>query len=174
MKLHYSDIPEGGLHIAFRGEEAGWEGLKDFSVEEGPSGDVLVRKRGRNVVIEGKVRATLGFECSRCLERFSYPVEAVVRQVLHPSGEGKVAAREIELNSSDLEEGTYDEEDIPVKGVVVEHLLLSLPMRPLCDEDCKGLCPICGANRNAADCGCHEGTTGSPLDCLKDFVVKAR
>ena len=83
-------------------------------------------------------------------------------------------AEEIELSPEDLEEGTYDEEEIPVESVVVEHVLLSLPMKPLCDANCKGLCPSCGSNRNLTDCGCHDGMGSSPLDCLKDFVVKER
>ena len=61
-----------------------------------------------------------------------------------------------------------------LESVVEEHLLLSLPMQPLCSEDCKGLCTGCGANRNHQDCACPEGAGRSPFDCLKEFVVKER
>jgi uncharacterized protein len=47
-------------------------------------------------------------------------------------------------------------------------------MRPLCDEDCRGLCPGCGGNRNRGECGCPEDSRKTPFDCLKDFVVKDR
>lgn len=174
VKLRYSDIPAGGRHIVFRDEGARWEGLRDFRVERAPCGTILVRKRGRNVILQGEVRSALWFECSRCLEGFLYPVEATFRQVLRPPESGRAEAKETELSLEDLEEGIYDEEDIPVESVVVEQLLLSLPMQPLCDKNCKGLCPSCGSNRNLKDCGCHQEMGSPPLDSLKNFVVKNR
>ena len=174
MKLQYSEIPEEGVRVAFRGKDALWEGLKGFSVEAPPCGRLFVRRRGRDVLVEGEVRATFSFECSRCLERFSHPAEAAVRQILRPRGSGRVEAREIELSAEDLEYGCYDDDFIPLKGVIEEHLLFSLPMQPLCREECRGLCPNCGANWNHADCACAESTRKSPFDCLKEFVVEKR
>ena len=174
MKLKYSDIPEGGLRITLRGEDGPWEGLKGLCVEALPSGHLFVQRRGQNVFIEGEVALTLTFACSRCLEGFSYPVEVSFRHTLRPKGKGRVATREIELSAEDLEHGTYDEDDIPLVSVIEEHLLLSLPMKPLCKEECKGLCPKCGTNRNEEDCKCLESIEGSPFDCLKQFVVQKR
>ena len=172
MKLQYSDIPDGGLRIALRGEEGPWEGLNGLSVEAPPCGHLLVHKRGQDVFVEGEVASTLRFACSRCLEGFSYPVEVSFRQMLRPRGRGRAETKEIELSEEDLAHGTYDEYDIPLASVVEEHLLLSLPMKPLCKEECKGLCPKCGTNRNEEDCKCLESIEGSPFDCLKQFVVQ--
>jgi uncharacterized protein len=101
-------------------------------------------------------------------------VEAKLNQVLRPPGQDRVEAKEIELAPDDLEYVTYEGEDIPLDGIVEEHILLSLPMQPLCDEECKGLCAACGANLNRGDCGCPEAGRGSPFDSLKEFVVKER
>lgn len=174
MKLLYSDIPEDGIRIQFRGEDARWDGLKGYSVQTAPNGHLLVQRRGRDVFVQGEVRMALSFECSRCLEAFAYPLEATIRQVLHPEGRDRIEAREIELAPDDLEYATYRGEDILLESVVEEHLLLCLPMQPLCSEDCRGLCTGCGANRNHEDCTCPEGTGRSPFDCLKEFVVKER
>jgi uncharacterized protein len=93
---------------------------------------------------------------------------------MRPTGRDRAEVKEIELGPDDLECGTYDGEELQLDRVVEEHLLLSLPMRPLCDEDCKGLCPSCGGNRNRGECGCPEDSQEAPFDCLKDFVVKER
>jgi uncharacterized protein len=151
VKLNYSDIPEGGLRIALRGEDGPWEGLKGHSVEALPSGHLLVQRRGQDVFVEGEVASTLRFACSRCLEGFSYPVEVSFRHMLRPQGKGRVETKEIELSPEDLE-----------------------PMQPLCKEECRGLCPHCGTNRNDKDCKCLESIEESPFDCLKQFVVQKR
>lgn len=174
MNLTFCDIPEGGLRIVVRGEDATWEGLKDFCLEASPSGHLFVQKRGHDVFVEGDIRATFRFECSRCLEGFRHSVEVSVQQMLRPRGNERAEAREIELNPEDLEYGEYDEDNIPLALVIEEHLLLSLPMRPLCREDCKGLCPRCGANQNQEDCACLENRSESPFDSLKEFVVQKR
>lgn len=174
MNLHYSDIPDGGLHIDLHGGSGRWDGLKGLPVERVPQGRFLVQRRGRDVCIEGVVRATLRLECSRCLETFPLALEVSVSQILHAEEERRVEAKEIELARDDLELATYDGENIPLEGVVEEHLLLSLPMRPLCHEACKGLCVGCGENLNLGKCGCPEGPGRSPFDSLKEFVVKER
>jgi uncharacterized protein len=174
VKLQYSDIPEEGVRLRIRGEDAPWEGLAELSVETAPSGHLFLQKRGRNVLVEGEVRAALWFECSRCLERFLHVAELFVQQVLRPKGKERVEAKEMELHGEDLEFGSYDEENIPLASVVEEHLLLSLPMRPLCREGCKGLCPQCGANRNHEGCKCLGHIGESPFDSLKKFVVQKR
>jgi len=174
LRLLYSEIPEGGLRIAFRGEDAPWDGLKGFSIEAAPWGHLHVQRRGRDVFVEGEVHTTLSFECSRCLERFRYPVDTTVRQMLRPEKNDRVEAREIELNPQDLEYGCYRGDTIPLESVIEEQVLLALPMQPLCREDCKGLCPNCGANRNQLDCSCREATRKCPFDSLKKFVVQER
>jgi len=174
VKLQCSDIPEGGLRFDIRGEDSRWEGLKDFSVEVRPSGHLLFRRRGQDVFVQGEVRTTLRFVCSRCLEGFPYQVETTLSQLLRPKGNDPIEAKEVRLAPDDLDCDAYDGEELLLDGIVEEQLLLSLPMRPLCDEDCKGLCPGCGGNRNRGECECPEDSPKTPFDCLKGFVVKER
>jgi uncharacterized protein len=173
VKLQYSDIPKQGLRFDIRGEDGRWEGLKDFSVEVPPRGHLFVQRQGRDVFVRGEVCTTLRFDCSRCLEGFSYQVQTTLSQLLSPT-EDRAEAREVELAPDDLENSTYEGEDILLDRVIEEHLLLSLPMQPLCDEGCRGLCPGCGENRNRGECGCPEGSQKLPFDSLKDFVVRER
>ena len=172
VKLQCSEIPEDGLRLDIRGEDGRWEGLKGFSIEAYPCGHLFVQRRGPDVFIQGEVRTTLRFECSRCLEGFPYKVQTTLSQLLRPRGEDRAEAKERELAPDDLECSTYDQEDILLESVVEEHLLLCLPRRPLCDEACRGLCPECGGNQNRGECDCPDDSQKSPFDCLKDFVVK--
>lgn len=174
MKIQYSDIPEGGVHVALRAESGRWDGLRDFSVESGPRGHLYLRKRGTDVYIEGEVDTTLWLECSRCLEKFPFSLHAEVSQLLRPEPSGPLEAKEIELSPQDFEYAAYDGENIALEAIVEDHLLLSLPMQPLCGEACKGLCPGCGVNLNHGECECPEDSMRSPFDCLKEFVVKER
>ena len=124
VKLPYSNIPKEGVRLGLRGEDAPWEGLAELSLETAPNGHLFVQKQGRNVLVEGEVRAALWFECSRCMERFLHAAELSVQQVLRPKGRERVEAKEVELHAEDLEFGSYDEENIPLADVVEEHLLL--------------------------------------------------
>lgn len=109
---------------------------------------------GRYVLVTGKVFGTVEFECSRCLMVFKQAIEATFEaqcdiktfQILAeglPVGEGEEITAIFDSNSADLWELSR------------QALLVQLPMRPLCREDCKGLCPYCGANLNETMCECQ-------------------
>jgi Predicted metal-binding, possibly nucleic acid-binding protein len=79
----------------------------------------------------------------------------------------------IELTEEDLEFGSYQNEEIDLAGLLGEEIRLALPIRFLCKEDCKGLCPKCGANLNEGPCPCPKYKEGSPFAVLKDFTLKS-
>ena len=79
--------------------------------------------------------------------------------------------KEIELTPNDLEYSCYDEDIIFLDRLIEEHILLSIPMKPLCKEGCLGLCQQCGLNLNSKVCTCPKNPTGSPFERLKDIVI---
>ncbi len=96
------------------------------------------------VLIKADTRAAM--ECSRCLERFERPLKANLE--LHvPTGP----------------------EEVEVVEEIRQSLLLGLPVKPLCKQDCRGLCTRCGKNLNAGPCGCQETHEESPFAALKDL-----
>jgi uncharacterized protein len=106
--------------------------------------------------LAGFVRTRLELPCSRCLDPFSWPVDAQFDLRYQPhsqnSGEGERAVEE-----DDLTTAFYDNDEIDLGQLMQEQFYLSLPMKPLCGEDCKGLCPSCGTNLNRGTCDCsHE------------------
>ena len=123
--------------------------------------------------VNGTVEATTELECSRCLKRFSFPVrETAMDFELVPEGSvGQAAERE--LGRGELDTEFYRGDEIEPKEFIREQLLLGIPMVPVHSPDCKGLCPVCGADRNETTCGCRieeiEGGT-SPFAVLKKII----
>ena len=83
------------------------------------------------------------------------PVDASFDLIFRPANVD-VAVGEHAITEDETEIGYYEKSGLPLEDVVREQVLLTLPGRALCREDCKGLCPHCGADRNAGDCGCGE------------------
>jgi uncharacterized protein len=118
--------------------------------------------------VSGRAKTRLEMACGRCLEPFEVPVDAsfdlrYVPQVAN-TGEG-----EREIDEEDLTTAYYREGLLDVIDLLREQFQLALPMKPLCDEACRGLCPECGANLDRVTCGCApkwEDPRLAPLKAL--------
>jgi uncharacterized protein len=103
--------------------------------------------------LSGTVATTLELGCSRCLEPFALPVDAAFDLRYQPharnTGEG-----EREIEEDDLTTAFYENDTIDLGQLMREQFYLALPMKPLCGDDCQGLCPTCGTNWNKSRCDC--------------------
>jgi uncharacterized protein len=112
------------------------------------------------VLVSGRVNGAYAFECSRCLGTFEKPFEVELDEVLAYEGQpGAEREYQIEGDHAHLE------------PVVRDAVILAMPLNPLCRPDCKGLCPVCGADRNAGDCGHRAERTDlrwEPLSQLRE------
>jgi uncharacterized protein len=125
-----------------------------------------VHKDGDAYRVTGRVATRLRLECGRCLEAFEIPVDSpfelrYVPQVEN-AGEG-----EREVEEDDLTTAFYKDETLDLGELMHEQFVLALPMKPLCDAACKGLCPQCGTNLNKDTCGCKPAWTDPRLAALK-------
>lgn len=135
------------------------------------------RDQGTTVVLNVTVTSTLEMPCSRCLEPFAVPVHAQVETRFVPAGDlAKVTAEtvrsgEIEDDVADQDLGLaeYRDETIDLGQVVREQFVLALPMKPLCQDECRGLCPVCGTNRNREACECKQEWVDPRLAALADL-----
>lgn len=117
----------------------------------------------------GSARTELELACSRCLEPFRLPVHAEFDLRYLPAAEAAADAEQ-EVADEDLETSYYRDDQIDVNELLREQFYLALPMKPLCREDCKGLCAQCGTNLNTATCDCTpawEDPRLAPLRNLK-------
>jgi uncharacterized protein len=114
----------------------------------------LLPHSGEEVRVHGKVDTTLETECDRCLGRAQFPVAASIDLFYKPV-DPDLAVEEVAIDEGEAEMGFYEEPGLVLEDILREQLLLQLPMQHICSETCKGICPVCGANRNEADCGCE-------------------
>lgn len=129
--------------------------------------------------------ATLSYsgelECGRCLAAYPFeqrqPIRLRLRARPAPAPEAKPARphrvpappEEIELSGDDLDVVFFEEPVLPFEDIVREQVLIWLPMKPLCREGCRGLCPTCGTDLNMGTCGCAEKAVDPRLQVLKNF-----
>jgi uncharacterized protein len=118
--------------------------------------DGVLQKKDHRFRLKGRVQAALELTCGRCAEPFSWPVDTEIdlTYVPQPSANATPADAEIELNDEDLTTAYYRDHVLDFGEMLREQFYLAMPMRPLCTEDCKGLCPHCGTNLNVATCDC--------------------
>jgi uncharacterized protein len=124
--------------------------------------DGVLQKKDQRFRLKGRVRATLELPCGRCLEPFEWPVDTesdlTYVPVPQPQASGHANAKsadpDLELSDEDLTTAYYRDHVLDLAEMMREQFYLALPMRPLCRDDCKGLCPHCGTNLNTATCDC--------------------
>ena len=127
------------------------------------------------ILLEGSVAGSIDLECGRCLARYRHALREPFRLVLEPAGSrtptDPEAARALAQSGfclrEELEAGWYRGPEIDLGTLVLEAVALALPVQPLCREDCAGLCPRCGTDRNAGRCSCVEAPRNSPFAVLE-------
>jgi uncharacterized protein len=126
-------------------------------------------RKGEEVRLRGQITARAEVDCDRCLKSIAVPIETEFDATYIPASE--YAAKETaELQAEDLLLSVYEGEAIDVDEIVREQILLALPARVLCTEDCKGFCPVCGSDRNTNACQCEEKETDPRWAALKNLV----
>ena len=115
--------------------------------------DVRAQRAGGGVLVSGSLAAELEVDCVRCLAAFPHSMEREF-EVSYRRAVSGGGPDEAELDENDLDLDYYGDEGIDLQQLLGEQLLLSLPMKPLCQTDCKGLCSQCGINLNDETCDC--------------------
>lgn len=115
--------------------------------------------------IRGHVKVQMEADCDRCLEPAPFLVDQDMELYYRPTADGY--GEEKSLDQSEAEMGFYDGEGLELNEVLREFVHLALPMQRLCREDCKGICPECGQNRNLKDCECVPAAVDDRWAALK-------
>ena len=119
--------------------------------------------------LEGTAQTELELTCSRCLEPYRMPVDSEFDVRYLPASDA-AGEGDREVTEEDLDTSVYRDDQIDVNEVLREQFYLVLPMKPLCRDDCAGLCPQCGTNLNGGACSCApqwEDPRLAPLRGLK-------
>ncbi len=186
MKIPVEKLSESPQRFSFEGSPQWWSErvasapALACSVEEPLDFAVDARWMGDSVLLEGVLRGQVEVECSRCLVRYRQPLSDGFRLILEPAGEGipldpesaEALDRDGVCLGDDLEMGRYRGTELDLEAYLAERVALNLPVQPVCREDCAGLCPHCGADRNTAGCDCVEGNEKSPFAALSTLLIE--
>ncbi len=113
-------------------------------------------RKGSKVRLRGKISARVEAPCDRCAQLLVVPIEVEFDAPYMPAEVLNEATEEegVELAAPDLDLSFYPDDSIDIDELMREQVLLALPTRLLCREDCRGLCVVCGADLNTEPCGC--------------------
>jgi len=174
--LKLDEIPEEGLDLKWKEEKASLlaylKGLSriDFDFETPLQSEVKIRRVGGSVLMTGKVQTTLRLQCVRCLKEFSYPLSTTFELTLHPLKEAP-SEEETELGSEEMESSFFVGGEIQLSEIACEQIFLEIPYQPVCQEGCKGLCPVCGKDLNISSCECVKEELTSGFSALKKLKL---
>src|SRR5687767_720104 len=127
-----------------------------------------VKQAGHEVFVSGHVETRAQLECDRCLKLVELPVSAdfALEYITGSDYESSSAAA---LSEEELAVSVFDGESIDVDEIVKEQILLAVPARTLCREECKGICPECGTDLNARQCNCADEEVDPRWAALQSF-----
>lgn len=155
-------------------------GVLDLGVDVSQSGDVrwsgCVAREGGRIRFSGTIRGSLEVACDRCLDPSCLEVSGEFDLFFEQRDDLEYEENaEIELEEPDTRTAFMTGTRLDVAEVIAEQLQLAIPMKPLCRDDCRGLCPECGQNLNNATCDCTVPAVHLPfgvLQTLKDQMEK--
>jgi uncharacterized protein len=163
MKIRIPDIPKEGLDLEIQ------ETIDIETVSTPIRASIRIEKLGTEVLVKGDLKTELKFQCSRCLKDFYRDYAIPVNVVYHPVEELKEEEYH-EVTNEELDTDFYRGEELDLLSLLKEQILLVMPMKPLCTELCRGICPVCGADLNVDTCACSLKKADPRFEGLKKLL----
>jgi uncharacterized protein len=173
MKILIDQVTESPKSVSFaeRVEELNqvYAARKDPDFRFPPAIDVdlVFYRSGREILLHGSLRGPVEGHCSRCLETYSFAVDKKFDLVLVPGPTERDKKKE--LNQEEMGISFYQGAEINLAPLIQEQVLLALPIRPLCNEQCLGLCPGCGVDLNDTSCRCKSAEADGRLTVFRSL-----
>ena len=165
MKVLIPEIPPQGLDLELQ------ETIESDIFFSPVGAQLRMEKVGTEVMVKGSLIADIKLQCSRCLKDFRSVLSVPIDVVYHPVEEFKGEDKH-EIKFEDLDMDFYSGEKLDLLDLLREQIMLNLPMKPLCNELCKGICLKCGADLNAGNCNCAAKDIDPRLQALKKILDK--
>jgi len=129
---------------------------------------VLLAHSDGEVRVSGRFTVTLECECDRCLGTAAFPLDASFDLFYRPMAD-IAREEEVGIDEGEAEIGFYEGGGLQLADVLKEQILLNLPMQRICSEACKGICPVCGVNRNETECQCDVRPADDRWNALRNL-----
>ena len=163
-KIRFDETFEPG-QLDFSGEE-----LEQASPLKAAGVAELLAHTGGEIRIQGRYDVVMSTECDRCLQKARFPLERAFDLFYRPMA---VIARdeEVEIDEGEAEIGFYEHGGLELEDILREQVMLALPMQRVCSEACRGICPVCGKNRNETPCDCKIETADDRWGALRELEL---
>jgi uncharacterized protein len=164
MIVDLRNVSTESKQYAFHVDQTWWEAGEAVEPSVGLHEPIQVRvelyKAGAKYVLEGFIKGALRIRCDRCLESYRHGLESRFRLILKQATE-ESGQPEIELLDEDMQVDFINGTEVDLGEIVRQQVLLNQPMKSLCRDDCRGICPGCGQNLNTETCTC-KASGGHP------------
>ena len=169
MLIDIDRLPKEGLRLSKDFDFLSLDLVEENAVFLEPAHtDVFIRPVGEEIFVQGRITAKLSFICSRCLTPFEFPVNSSFDLVYLPE---EFDVLTDELTSEEIDKMYYRDRQLDLRNVILEQLNLTFPAKPLCAENCEGLCAVCGEIIRNSKCSCTVKESDPRWNHLK-FIVK--
>jgi uncharacterized protein len=169
-----NDVSRLEMHTVIDG--TGWQGdllsviqEMELSFPLGFEGTISVERTEATLIVRGHLMTVVRRACGRCTELFDRDLDISFKSVFTHD---QVTGKDIELKREDLEFNIFHGDMFDVGQVIIEQISLNLPIKPLCQDDCLGLCVRCGRNLNEGICGCKDESVDIRFEKLKNLHLK--
>lgn len=178
MRIPLDEIPEEGIEVHFSEKESL---LADAlavtppppagtSLDPRVTGYIHITGSGEDIFLVGKVQARMTLQCSRCLAHYMVDCPLDLNLVIRRRP-GDLSPVDAEFESVEAEAFYVSGDELDPGELILQELYLDHPLKPLCSEDCPGLCPKCGNRKDSEACKCAEG---GPADPRWEALAKLR
>jgi uncharacterized protein len=133
---------------------------------------LTVAREYDHIRVHGRVGTKVRLGCSRCLVEYDMEIDAPFTIFYMPAAAGISQDEEVELTDEDLVSAIYEGDEIDFTLEISEQILTEIPFKPLCNEECRGLCPECGSDLNETGCGCKDASFSIKFGALKNLNVE--
>lgn len=180
MRIHLDQIKESGVTLAYAETADAFPVLSEL-IQGGvceflkPIETSLQVTRISDIVnVDGELNTTVRLACDRCLGEFTTDLESAFTLTYSQDFADPADAEgdEVELTSEEMGMMPIRGEEIDFRQGIQEQVVLALPLRALCSESCKGLCPQCGAELNRTECACSKVVPASKFAALRKLKLK--
>jgi uncharacterized protein len=161
-KVRFDETFQPGM-IDFTGED-----LEQKSPLRAEGSAELLAHSDGEIRVEGRYTVDMEAQCDRCLGRARFPLDSSFDLFYRPAAE-IAKEEEVAIDEDEVELAFYEGNGIVLEDILREQVLLTLPMQRVCDVACKGICPVCGRNRNEADCNCSPAAADDRWSALRNL-----
>lgn len=141
----------------------------DLTFPHGFEGTISLERAGDTLIVNGHILSVARRACGRCTELFDRKLDIEFKSVFTRDA---VTGKDIELKREDLDFNLFHGDMFDIGQVIIEQVSLNLPIKPLCYDDCLGLCVKCGKNLNDGMCGCGDESIDIRFEKLKNLHIK--